>query len=150
MKKHAWKVGSAGKSTSRATNPLGALHLTTPKPGAGGTEDPPGATITAGDAGAGAITPGAGGVGLLGLIKTPEIETIFPANAAGLEENLTWSTTRPWADNDPIRAITAIKNRFFIGIRIVRKLFRYRKKIVRKRKILSTKKVWHNQTSLEI
>lgn len=69
MKKQAWKVGSVGKSTSKTTNPLGALHLEIGAPGA--TE----------------ITPGAGGVGLLGLIKIPETETILPLNAAGFEVN---------------------------------------------------------------
>lgn len=83
MKKQAWKVGSVGKSTSKTTNPLGALHLAIGAPGATGVPDPlemeaPGATD---------ITPGAGGVGLLGLIKIPETETILPLNAAGFEVN---------------------------------------------------------------
>jgi len=83
MKKQAWKVGSVGKSTSKATNPLGALHLTTVALGA--TEVPAPAEIEA--PGAAGITPGAGGVGLLGLIKTPETETIFPLKEDGFEVN---------------------------------------------------------------
>ena len=89
MKKHAWNVGSAGKSTSKATNPLGALHLTAEAEGATGADPDPGATITGEAEGAGEITPGDGEVGLLGLIKTPEIETILPEKAIGFEENLT-------------------------------------------------------------
>jgi hypothetical protein len=131
-KKQAWKVGSVGKSTSKGTNPLGALHLTTGAPGATGIPDPveteaPGATD---------ITPGAAGVGLLGLIKILEIETILPLKADGFEVNRTGSTGRLWADNDPIRVITAIKNRFFINIYSNENTMPMLRKITRKRNLL--------------
>ena len=83
MKKQAWKVGSFGKSTSKATNPLGALHLITGATGAAGVPDPEERE----DPGAAGITPEGNGVGLLGLIKIPGTETILPLKAVGFEVN---------------------------------------------------------------
>jgi hypothetical protein len=132
IKKQAWKVGSVGKSTSKVTNPLGALHLIVGAPGATGIPAP----LETEEPGATDITPGAAGVGLLGLIKIPETETILPLKEAGFEVNRTWSIVRPWADNDPIRVITAIKNRFFINIYSNENTMPILRKTTRKRKIL--------------
>jgi hypothetical protein len=81
IKKQAWKVGSVGKSTSKVTNPLGALHLVADVP----AEVP--APVETVAPGATEIAPGAGGVGLLGLIKIFEMVTILPLKAAGFEVN---------------------------------------------------------------
>ena len=83
MKKQAWKFGSFGKSTSKETNPLGALHLITGATGAAGIPDPEERE----EPGAAGITPEANRVGLLGLIKIPEMETILPLKAVGFEVN---------------------------------------------------------------